>query len=82
MATVQKTFADVSDLEFRSPSNRAKTDGIASERRALRMNDFCRAYGISRATAYKLMRTGRLRTVLVAGRRLVPVDAAEALISE
>jgi hypothetical protein len=49
-------------------------------RRALRMNDFCVAYGISRATAYKLMARGELRTVLVAGRRLIPVDAAEALL--
>jgi predicted DNA-binding transcriptional regulator AlpA len=49
-------------------------------RRALRINDFCRAYGISRATAYKLIARGRLRTVLIAGRRLVPVDVAEALL--
>jgi hypothetical protein len=51
-------------------------------KRALRMNDFCDAYGLSRATAYKLMKTGKLRTVFVGGRRLVPVDAAETLIAE
>jgi predicted DNA-binding transcriptional regulator AlpA len=53
----------------------------ADAKRALRVNDFCAAYGISRATAYKLMKQGKLRTVLIAGRRLVPVDAAEALLS-
>jgi hypothetical protein len=52
------------------------------ERRALRLNEFCQLYGLSRATAYKLMAAGKLRTVLVGGRRLVPVDAAEALIAE
>jgi excisionase family DNA binding protein len=49
-------------------------------KRALRMNDFCECYGISRATAYKLMKLGKLRTVRVGGRRLVPVDVAEALL--
>jgi predicted site-specific integrase-resolvase len=49
-------------------------------RRALRMRDFCEGYGISRATAYKLMRAGKLKTVRVAGRRLIPVEAAEALL--
>jgi predicted DNA-binding transcriptional regulator AlpA len=53
------------------------TDGPS--KRALRMRDFCEGYGISRATAYKLMKAGKLKTVRVAGRRLVPVDAAEAL---
>jgi excisionase family DNA binding protein len=56
--------------------------GALTERRALRVNEFCQLYGLSRATAYKLMAAGKLRTVLVGGRRLVPVDAAEALIAE
>jgi excisionase family DNA binding protein len=51
-----------------------------TSRRALRVNEFCRAYGVSRATTYKLMKSGKLRTVRIAGRRLVPVDEAEALI--
>lgn len=51
------------------------------ERRALRVNDFCRAYGVSRSTVYKLMKANKLRTVLVAGRRLIPADAAEALLA-
>jgi excisionase family DNA binding protein len=51
------------------------------ELRAYRINDFCRAYGFSRTTAYKLIAVGTLRTVLVGGRRLVPRDAAEALLN-
>ena len=48
--------------------------------RALRVNDFCRDYGISRTSFYKLVAAGTLITVKVAGRRLVPVEAAEALL--
>jgi hypothetical protein len=48
--------------------------------RALRVNDFCRDYGLSRTSFYKLVGAGKLITVKVAGRRLVPVEAAEALL--
>ena len=49
-------------------------------RRALRINSFCEAYGISRSTAYRLIAEGKLKTVKVGNRRLVPVDVAEALL--
>jgi excisionase family DNA binding protein len=52
-----------------------------SIKRALRLKEFCTAYGLSRSTAYKLMAAGKLKTVLVGGRRLVPVEAAEALLA-
>lgn len=48
--------------------------------RAYRVHDFCRAFGLSRSTAYNLMASGKLRSVRVAGRRLIPADAAEALL--
>jgi excisionase family DNA binding protein len=50
-------------------------------KRALRINDFCAAYGLGRSTVYNLMKKGKLRTVLIGGRRLIPVEAAEALLS-
>ncbi len=53
-----------------------------AEKRALRVNDFCEAYGVSRATVYKMMKNGTLRTALIGGRRVVPVEAAEALLKE
>jgi excisionase family DNA binding protein len=53
----------------------------SDNRRALRINDASADYGISRSTIYKLMSTGALRTVKVGGRRLIPKDAIEALIS-
>jgi hypothetical protein len=52
----------------------------ADERRAYRVDEFCDAYRVSRATVYKLMKAGKLQTVLIAGRRVIPVEAAEALL--
>ena len=52
------------------------------ERRALRINDAAAAYGVGRSTLYKLMSEGKLATVKVAGRRLVPCDNMEALLRQ
>ena len=52
------------------------------ERRALRISDFCRAYGISRSSFYTLVNSGKLRTIRLAGRHLVPRDEAEKLLEE
>jgi excisionase family DNA binding protein len=50
------------------------------ERRALRVNDCAKAYGIGRSTIYKLMNEGKLATAKIAGRRVVLRDSAEALL--
>ena len=52
------------------------------EPRALRINDAAAALGVGRSTLYKLMSEGKLATVKVAGRRLVPCDNMEALLRE
>ncbi len=49
--------------------------------RALRLNDFCRIYSLSRSSVYKLINRGTLETKVIAGRRLVPVEAAEKLFN-
>jgi excisionase family DNA binding protein len=49
-------------------------------RRALTLYDFCDFYSIGRSTAYSMIKTGKLRSIRVGGRRLIPVDAAEALL--
>ena len=54
----------------------------APSRRALRVRDFCNAYGFSKATTYNLIKTGRLRTVRIGGIRLIPVDPAESLLTQ
>jgi hypothetical protein len=48
--------------------------------RAYRINDFCRAFGISRSLAYVLIGNGKLRAVKIAGRTLIPADEAEKLL--
>jgi excisionase family DNA binding protein len=67
-------------LETVTMATEPKKEPAEQPKRALRVNDFCESYGISRATAYKLMKRGKLRTVRLGGRRLVPVDVAEALL--
>ena len=57
-----------------------KTNIHPNERRAFRVNDAAATYGISRSTIYILMKEGRLATVKIAGRRLIPRDALEILL--
>jgi excisionase family DNA binding protein len=52
------------------------------EKRAFRVEEFCAAYGLGRTKTYELIKAGKLGTVLVGGRRLIPKDAAEALLAE
>jgi len=47
---------------------------------AYRVNDFCEIFGIGRSSVYKLINDGSLPSVVIAGRRLIPRDAAEALL--
>ena len=42
------------------------------EKRAYRVNEAVAAYRLSRSTLYKLISDGTLRTVKIAGRRLIP----------
>jgi predicted site-specific integrase-resolvase len=51
-------------------------------RLAWQVNPFCRAVGISRTSFYELVKRGEIRTVLVAGRRLVPDTEARRLLTE
>ena len=48
--------------------------------RAYGVAEFCRAFNLSRSTTYNLIASGQLESVRVAGRRLIPADAAEALL--
>jgi excisionase family DNA binding protein len=61
------------ELSTRFPSQ-------AIERRAYRINDFCKTFGLGRTGVYKLIRAGKLPSVMVGGRRLIPADQAEALL--
>jgi len=50
-------------------------------KRALRVREFAKLYGLSKGTVYRLIKIGMLRSIKLGGCRLIPVDAAEALIS-
>jgi excisionase family DNA binding protein len=50
-------------------------------RRALRINEFCKAYGVSRSTVYKLVSNNKLRLSKIGGRSLIRIEDAEALLN-
>jgi len=48
---------------------------------AYQINPFCRAIGIGRSKFYDLMNEGKIRTVMIGGRRVVPATEAERLLA-
>ena len=50
------------------------------EKRALRVNEFCARYNLGRSQTYALLGSGELPSFLVGGTRLIPTDAAEAML--
>ncbi len=61
-------------------SKKTKKEAPPVERRAYRVREFNEAFGFSNSKTYQLMREGKLKSVFVGGVRLIPVDAAEALL--
>ena len=49
--------------------------------RAYTIRQFCQAYGFGRTTTYKLIAQGKLQSVRIGGRRIIPIGSAEALIA-
>ena len=47
---------------------------------AYRVNDAAKVAGLSRSSLYNLIGEGKLSSVLVAGRRLIPADALRDLL--
>jgi excisionase family DNA binding protein len=58
-----------------------RTPKESGPRRAYDINEAAAAFGLSRTTLYKLIGVGTLRSVKIGGRRLIPVDAIEALLA-
>jgi excisionase family DNA binding protein len=48
---------------------------------AYRIDEACRASGLSRSTLYKLLQSGELTSIKVAGRRLIRAQDLTALLS-
>jgi excisionase family DNA binding protein len=51
------------------------------ERRALSIRETARACGLSRATLYRLLKDGKLSTIKIGARRLVPIASIDLLLS-
>jgi excisionase family DNA binding protein len=49
---------------------------------AYRVNEFYRVVGLGRTKVYALIAEGKLPTIKIGGRRLIPREAALALIAE
>ena len=47
---------------------------------AYRVNDAAKVSGLSRTSLYELLATGQLRSIKVAGRRLISADALRELL--
>jgi excisionase family DNA binding protein len=57
-------------------------DDRSAEKLAYRVDDACRLLGIGRTSLYKLIAGGQLKTVRIAGRRLIPREEAAALLAK
>ena len=57
-------------------------DNIHDPRLAYRVNTFCKCVGLGRTKFYELVRDGKIKTVIIGGRRLIPATEAERLLSE
>jgi excisionase family DNA binding protein len=49
---------------------------------AYRVTPFCKSIGIGRTKFYQLVREGKVRTIVIGGRRLIPRAEAERLVRE
>jgi excisionase family DNA binding protein len=49
---------------------------------AYRVNEFCSVVGLGRTTVYALIADGKLATIKIGNRRLIPHEAAVALLAE
>jgi excisionase family DNA binding protein len=49
---------------------------------AYRVAHFCRSIGLGKTKFYELVRDGKIRTIVIGGRRLVPAAEAQRLARE
>jgi hypothetical protein len=77
--------------EDSTPRHENLTTNRAGDRRSMappfeplayRISDATKVSGLGRSSIYKLIGEGKLRSVLVAGRRLIPADALRDLLRE
>jgi excisionase family DNA binding protein len=70
----------VNSIQSNIPSRKAAPPLPPDTVLAYRVNDAAKVAGLSRSSLYNLIGEGKLRSVLVAGRRLIPADALRDLL--
>ncbi|MCC0004179.1 MAG: helix-turn-helix domain-containing protein [Methylobacteriaceae bacterium] len=63
-------------------SARVKPDLTLPQRLAYPVNDFCTAIGIGRSKLYELRAQGKIKTIKIGGRTLIPASEGHRLIAE
>jgi excisionase family DNA binding protein len=58
------------------------SDSYDESRLAFRVLPFCNSIGIGRTKFYELMAAGKIKTVVIGGRRLIPADETQRLVRE
>jgi excisionase family DNA binding protein len=61
---------------------KSEIESSETNRLAFRVRCFCESVGIGRTKFYELVRDGKIKTVIIGGRRLVPADEAQRLVRE
>jgi excisionase family DNA binding protein len=59
-----------------------KLDEHDKDRLAYRVQPFCKGIGIGRTKFYELVATGKIKTIVIGGRRLIPADEVQRLVRE
>lgn len=49
---------------------------------AYRVKTFCKSVGLGKTKLYELIRDGKIKTVVIGGRRLIPAEEAQRLVRE
>ena len=49
---------------------------------AYRVNDFCESIGLGKTKFYELLQAGKIKTITIGGRRLIPADEAQRVVRE
>lgn len=62
--------------------NKANTSQLPAERIAVGIDEAALMLGVGRSTIYNWQKAGKLPSVKVVGRRLIPVSAIRSLIGE
>ena len=70
------------DLMQSIPNDSANSSQVSAERIAVGINEAALMLGVGRSTVYNWLDAGKLPSVKVVGRRLIPVSALRSLIGE